>query len=428
MMPPRVLIRLALVTGAIVLAAAGLLLVLRRAEEPVIRAEDLQPPGRWHFQPTDLAAGEADPELARLLSLPYVAGRQPAPAASGVVVHQRELAHAGVNLYVSGHGPEARLIDMDGALLHRWEYSFERAFPDVRETPDTAYFRRAWLYPDGDLLVIFQGGGMVRLDRDSALEWRSELPYFNHVHVAPDGRIFTIAKLARQAPALRADGPILEDFVVVLSPDGEILDRLSLLQCFLGSDFAARLQPLPDHADVFHTNSVELVRQPPPDDSYPFRPGDILVSLREVDIVGFVDATRRGVRMAWRGPWRAQHHPVLLADGHVLLFDNRGLDDRSRVVEFDPRSGELTWEFAGSAEVTIDSPEAGACQRLANGNTLITDSERGRAVEITADGTLAWEFISPHRAGHRGELIATLFDVQRFDRSGLPFLAAAAER
>jgi len=70
------------------------------------------------------------------------------------------------------------------------------------------------------------------------------------------------------------------------------------------------------------------------------------------------------------------------------------------------------------------SPEAGSCQRLPNGNTLITDSEKGRALEITAEKQPVWEFVSPHRAGTRGELVATLFEVVRISTSELEFLSA----
>ena len=46
----------------------------------------------------------------------------------------------------------------------------------------------------------------------------------------------------------------------------------------------------------------------------------------------------------------------------------------------------------------------------------------GRAIEITPEGKRAWEFVSPHRAGRRGELIATLFDLVRYPISELTFL------
>ena len=37
----------------------------------------------------------------------------------------------------------------------------------------------------------------------------------------------------------------------------------------------------------------------------------------------------------------------------------------------------------------------GAAQRLPNGNTLITESERGRVFEVTPQKEIVWEFWNP---------------------------------
>jgi len=47
------------------------------------------------------------------------------------------------------------------------------------------------------------------------------------------------------------------------------------------------------------------------------------------------------------------------------------------------------------------------------GNTLITESDAGRAFETTADGKIVWEFYNPHSAGEQDEYIATLMEVVR---------------
>jgi outer membrane protein assembly factor BamB len=134
------------------------------------------------------------------------------------------------------------------------------------------------------------------------------------------------------------------------------------------------------------------------------------------------------VAAAWRGPWRAQHQPVPLASGKILLFDNKGAATGSRVVEFDPANGELSWVFPGVAQEALSSPEAGSCQRLQNGNTLITESEMARALEITPEGQVVWEFVNPHRAGEKQELVATLFEVIRYPVEALPFVENAGSR
>ena len=125
-------------------AAVVLAWWIRREHEPVVDGSEIHPPGRWHFDPTELAEVPEDTDLARVLSLPYVAGKTPAPGHAGVLQHEPSLAFPGLNLYVSGHGPEARLVDMEGRLIHgiwrppllrpgfSWRPTAERSGPMAR--------------------------------------------------------------------------------------------------------------------------------------------------------------------------------------------------------------------------------------------------------------------------------------------------------
>jgi len=52
---------------------------------------------------------------------------------------------------------------------------------------------------------------------------------------------------------------------------------------------------------------------------------------------------------------------------------------------------------------------------LPNGNTLITESQGRRALEVTPEKKIVWEFLNPHRAGEQEELIAVLMEVTRIE-------------
>ena len=146
-----------------------------------------------------------------------------------------------------------------------------------------------------------------------------------------------------------------------------------------------------------------------------FRRGNFLVSLRYLDLLAIVDADRQEVVWSLTGMFRAQHEPLLLQNGHMLLFDNLGNAGRSRVIEFDPLTQEISWSYVGLTEEGFLSYCCGSNQRLSNGNTLITDTDNGRAVEVTQDGRVVWAFLSPHRAGEHDELVAVLMDVIRIE-------------
>jgi len=96
------------------------------------------------------------------------------------------------------------------------------------------------------------------------------------------------------------------------------------------------------------------------------------------------------------------HCATPLKNGHILLFDNgseRPQDRRSRAVEIDPKTGDVVWQFASRHTNSFNSHRQGAVQRLKNGNTLITSTHGGHVFEVTPEGEVVWEFVSPIFAG-----------------------------
>ena len=106
----------------------------------------------------------------------------------------------------------------------------------------------------------------------------------------------------------------------------------------------------------------------------------------------------------------------------MLLFDNYGHYGEggiSRVIEFDPQTGGIGWQYTGSAQRPFYSGVRSAQERLANGNTLITESEGGRLFEVTPEGEIVWEYINPARGGDAGEFVAVVSWGQRIDPATL---------
>jgi hypothetical protein len=115
------------------------------------------------------------------------------------------------------------------------------------------------------------------------------------------------------------------------------------------------------------------------------------VSIRSLNVVALVDLDAEEIVWGLKGPWRMQHE-AQLDDGILLLFDNLGLREQSRVIEFDIATGAIPWSYT---EPTFFTKGAGAQQRLPNGNILISESEAGRIIEVTRDGDIVWEYINP---------------------------------
>ncbi len=87
-----------------------------------------------------------------------------------------------------------------------------------------------------------------------------------------------------------------------------------------------------------------------------------------------------------------QHHPSLLDNGNLLLFDNGSFRKYSRIIELDPVKKEIVWNYQALPLDHFFSRIRGSCQRLPNGNTLITDTETGRVFEVTRSGKKVWEY------------------------------------
>ena len=169
--------------------------------------------------------------------------------------------------------------------------------------------------------------------------------------------------------------------------------------------------------DIFHTNTVELLDGHFAERSPIFKAGNVLISVRELNVIAIVDLEAEAVVWALSGMWCRQHHPTMLNNGNMLLFDNLGHGGRSKVIEFDPLTQEVVWSYGTTPSEDFFSKTCGTCERLPNGNTLITESDNGRAFEVTPDNEIVWEFINTHRAGSKQELIATLNELIRIPPS-----------
>ena len=67
------------------------------------------------------------------------------------------------------------------------------------------------------------------------------------------------------------------------------------------------------------------------------------------------------------------------------------------VLEIDPARGDIVWTYSGTPLDTFYSSRISGAQRLVNGNTFICEGRHGRLFEVTSDGDIVWEFVSPHQ-------------------------------
>ncbi|OGO30369.1 MAG: thioredoxin [Chloroflexi bacterium RBG_16_56_11] len=169
-----------------------------------------------------------------------------------------------------------------------------------------------------------------------------------------------------------------------------------------------------------------------------FHPDNIIWDGRQTNIIAIID---RGTgKIVWQlgpdftatealrkiGQIIGQHHAHLIprglpGEGNILVFDNggwagygapnpgapSGIDnarrDYSRVLEFDPTTLETTWQYpppktgpSGPMFTGFYSSFVSSAQRLPNGNTLVTEGQGGRILEVTPERRIVWEYLSPY--------------------------------
>lgn len=379
--------------------------------------------GRWGKAKGTLdfqALTEDQRELvSKLQAIGYLSGYEKAPELKGVTIYIPEAAYNGLNLLTSGHSQEAVLMDMQGTILHAWSYAFHDAFSNSPAPLKrySTFWRRVHLYENGDLLAIYEGIGLIKLDIDSNLLWAIPCGAHHDLFVDPSGLIYVLTREIKFLPRIHEDKPVLEDFITVINPDGKIVRQVSLLEAFERSTYASFLDKMPESGDLFHTNTIEIIMDESfGDHSSIFAQGNVLLSLLTTNVIAILDMDKEMITWALSGQWKRQHQPTLLANGNILLLDNCGGHlGMSKVIEINPFTQEIVWSYEGAPENGFFTNSCGSNQRLLNGNTLITESDSGRAFEVTPENRIVWEFYNPARAGENEELIATLFEVVRLD-------------
>jgi hypothetical protein len=366
---------------------------------------------------------------------------------SGVLRYDAARAQPGYTLYGVAPDLSAHLIDMNGRELHRWSVSRNEVMPGAAGEMRTffgaleAQVEGRHLFPNGDLLMVYEqqamgewGGPLVKVDKDSHILWKADIKCHHALEVVGD-RIYVLTQTFREpsktqiVPSL--DGmPYIDDNVTIVDANGKVVGSHSVLQALANTKTMrlAEVVPFNDRADPLHTNSVDVLNEETAHFIPGAKPGNVLVSMKHLDLLAVMDLDADTFIWTLRGSWRAQHDAKMLPNGHILLFDNAGgllKHGKSRALEIDPATGGIVWSYDGTNDDPLDSDIRGGVQRLANGDTLISEATSGRILEVTPDGTIVWEYVQPLQDAENGrKLVAALgLSVARYDASYVSFLS-----
>lgn len=338
---------------------------------------------------------------------------------SGLTHHDVTHAFPGYTVYSAMSGGAVYLIDMNGEVVHRW-------LPDAGSK-----FFYGHLLPNGNLLTNITDGteigepagprtAVVReLDWHGKTVWNFADPTLHHAHCRlANGNTMVLATdvLARtDAERLfQASGQKLTDVEIWSESLWEVDAAGAVVWTWNARehlDFEAfRLPPAGPgegarHREWLHLNAVEEL----PD-------GDLLLSFNTLSAVIIVSRATGAVTWRQRPETSSQHNPTWVASGAVLEFDNGSRRNFSRVIEVDRAKNEIIWQYVGQPRDAFFSMNVSGCQRLPNGNTLITEGRSGRLFEVTREGEVVWEFINPYEVLHRNQRSRAVFRSYRYGK------------
>lgn len=341
--------------------------------------------------------------------------------------------------------PAAYVVDEAGAVLHKWSNATHQLEP--KDNPPS--YLRGWNHvevdTDGSLFAIVPLRALLKLTPASKLEWSCDVAAHHDLAIRDDGMVFVLTEAPRCVVVDDCEYVILDNLVTLVDQQGSVKSEVSLYdilrtdsdlrqlidnglkrrsEIFQRRGWPAaedqvppevvqetqailrntgydgdlrrtlqRLRALPGSpCDVLHTNTLELL------DAHPggiWNRGDLLLCTRELNTVAVVDPLRGKVRWWWGAEELSGPHQPSVLDGHVLVFDNGVNARRTRLVMVDPNTREVVWNWSAQPPQSFFCPLAGGCERLANGNLLVTNSTAGGAFELTTDGQIVWQLTLP---------------------------------
>lgn len=285
---------------------------------------------------------------------------------------------------------------------------------------------------------------LARIGPCGEVMWVTEGRFHHVVTQSYDGTLWSWESPAQPDPRAVADakaagGNRETQYLVQLdAATGERLRSISLERDIIAANglvgrMALRTQENPRQltycCDPFHPNDIEIL---PPElaAAFPlFVPGDLLISLRSINLVAVLDHATLRPKWSGTGPWHQQHDPDFLPDGTISVFNNNMGLGASQIVVANPATGEHRVAFDGAARGNFYSWRRGRHQHLPNGNIVIAESERGRVIEVNRAGEIVWAFENVYDATRNGLINdAVVLADDFFEKGALNCPAPAAER
>ncbi len=340
----------------------------------------------------------------------------------GSTIHEESKMTPGLTL-LSGFFndlPGLRLIKHDGSIVKEWPVSYASLFQDsshiapAKDVPATDWntaVHGMHLNPDGSVIFNLDGKGTIKLDHCGNPVWTLARMTHHSIDQASDGSFWIPSRYYFQDnpehPLFKT--PYRSDTVLKVSPQGEVLAEVSIFKILIDSGLYSLLVANGEFKvdmqveDAMHVNDIEELSV---EDAAAFphlAAGDLLMSLRHLNLLIIVDPVTWRVKWHRAGRWLRQHDPDFHPDGTISLVNNNSDDTKkgtilggSEIVSIRPYAPEVPSKvlFGPAQDEHFFTNTQGKHQLLTNGNTVVAEYYGGRAFEYDQNDDIVWQYIN----------------------------------
>ena len=315
-------------------------------------------------------------------------------------------ASPGFTLFAPLAGTMVYLVDLRGEVHHTWKMPYPPGFYGYLTDKGTLLYSAT--IPNGTFLgkIPWPGGAVLEVDWNGNVRWEVRQTEHHHdARLLPNGNVLLLCAasmpedVAQQVrgglTGTETDRGMYADYLVEMTTAGQTVWEWRIWEHMDPATHPITL-PSDTRAEWTHGNAI-----------FDLPDGDILLSLRNISTI--VRINRQTEEIDWElgpPPLSGAHGVNRLANGNLMIFDNGPyrVDQSeiapteapfSRVIEVDPDAKAIVWKYQEPTPWNFFSSLLSSAQRMANGNTLVTEGLFGRMFEVTPDGDTVWEYVNP---------------------------------
>jgi len=267
------------------------------------------------------------------------------------------------------------------------------------------------LFEDGSLL--FQGNNtpLIKIDKNSELEWMKDDEFYHHSNEEDiDGNVWVCVRYYPYKIDEKYVGDELntysDDGIRRISSNGEILFDKSVSEIFIENDMEYLLFSTTGFKkDPIHLNDIQPVEK----DTKYWKKGDVFLSFRHQSMVMLYRPKTNEIIWKGIGKFYHQHDVDILDDSRISIFNNNSkntfsgdiVDGNNRVVIYDFETEKYSYHLEKSLKKEdVRTITEGRSQILPNGDLFIEETNYGRLLYFNSDGSLRWTHVNRSKKGN----------------------------